>query len=160
MLELATPVVLSELGWMAMGIVDTMVVGHLSTAAMGAVSIGGILFYTAAWTGAGLLLGLNTLISQSFGAGDVADCHHSLLNAVYLSVPVSLVLMGIVWFGTPFVRSFGIDPVVLREAIPFLRAILWSTFPLLLYFALRRYLQGMNLVKPVMIALTTPDCRS
>src|SRR5258708_28112322 len=110
MVDLATPVVLAELGWMAMGIVDTMVVGHLSTAAMGAVSIGGILFSTVAWTGAGLLLGLDTLIAQSFGAGDVADCHRSLLNAVYLAVPVSLAFMGLVWLGMPAFRGFGIDP--------------------------------------------------
>jgi len=157
MLELATPVVLSELGWMAMGIVDTMVVGHLSTAAMGAVSIGGILFNTVAWTGAGLLLGLDTLISQSFGAGDVPDCHRSLLNGLYLSVPVSLALIAVMWLGTPYLRGFGIDPVVLRDAIPFLRAIMWSTFPLLLYFAFRRYLQAMNLVKPVMFALISAN---
>ena len=157
MAELATPVVLAELGWMAMGIVDTMVVGHLSTAAMGAVSIGGILFSTVAWTGGGLLLGLDTLISQSFGAGDVADCHRSLLNGLYLSVPISLALMAVLWFGTPHLRSFGIDPVVLRDAIPFLRAMIWSTFPLLLYFALRRYLQGMNLVKPVMFTLISAN---
>ena len=157
MVELATPVVLSELGWMAMGIVDTMVVGRVSTAAMGAVSIGGVIFNAAVWTGAGLLLGLDTLISQSFGAGDVADCHRSLLNAIYLSVPVSIALMGSVWLGTPWLRSSGIDPLVLREAIPFMRAVMWSTFPLLLYFALRRYLQAMNLVKPVMFALISAN---
>ena len=75
MVELATPVVLSELGWMAMGIVDTMVVGHLNTAAMGAVSIGGILFSTVAWTGAGLLLGLDTLeLGKAFSAMRNAKC--------------------------------------------------------------------------------------
>jgi MATE family multidrug resistance protein len=157
MVDLATPVVLAELGWMAMGIVDTIVVGHVSTVAMGAVSIGGVIFSTAGWTGAGLLLGLDTLISQSFGAGDVADCHRSLLNGVYLAAPISLALMGIVWLGTPYLSGFGIEPVVLREAIPYLRAMMWSTFPLLLYFALRRYLQGMNLVKPVMFALISAN---
>src|SRR6478752_10713990 len=101
MLELATPVVLAELGWMAMGIVDTMVVGHLNTVSMGAVSIGGVIFSTAGWTGAGLLLGLDTLISQSFGAGEVPDCHRTLLNGIYLSVPISVALMGIVWLGRP-----------------------------------------------------------
>jgi Na+-driven multidrug efflux pump len=43
----------------------------------------------------------------------------------------------------------GIDPVVLRETLPYLDVIVWSTFPLLLFFAFRRYLQGMNLVTPV-----------
>jgi multidrug resistance protein, MATE family len=157
MARLAGPVVLAELGWMTMGMVDTIMVGHVSPAAMGAVSIGGVLFYTVAVIGTGMMLGLDTLVSQSFGAGDVMDCHRSLLNAVYLCVPVSLGLMGIVWLFQPLLRSFGIDPAVLHDAIPFLRAIGWSIFPLLLYFAFRRYLQGMNLVKPVMFALISAN---
>lgn len=157
MVRLAAPVVLAELGWVAMAIVDTLVVGRVSAAAMGAVSVGGILFYTAAMAGTGLLLGLDTLVSQSFGAGDIADCHHSLLNSVYLAAPLSLGLMGLVWSFAPLLASFGIDPEVLRETRPYLDAIVWSTFPLLLYFAFRRYLQGMNLVKPVMFALITAN---
>jgi MATE family multidrug resistance protein len=39
LLLLAVPVVLSELGWMAMSIVDTIMVGRLSPAAIGAVGI-------------------------------------------------------------------------------------------------------------------------
>src|SRR5262249_17996178 len=147
------PVVLAELGWMSMAIVDTMVVGRFSTAAMGAVSIGGVLFSTAAWTGGGLLLGLDTLISQSFGAGDVPDCHRSLLNALYLSVLFSILLMAGMRLGPLCLHSFGIGPAVMRDVIPFFRAVVWCTFPLLLYFAFRRYLQGMSLVKPVMFAL-------
>jgi MATE family multidrug resistance protein len=157
MARLAGPVVTAELGWMTMGVVDTIMVGHVSPAAMGAVSIGGVLFYTVAIFGTGMLLGLDTLVSQSFGAGDVVDCHRSLLNGVYVCVPVGLTLMGVVWLFPAFLRSFGIDPAVLQEAIPFLYAIGWSVFPLLLYFAFRRYLQGMNLVKPVMFALISAN---
>ena len=62
--RLAGPLVLAEIGWMTMGLVDTMMVGRLgeSAEAIGAVSIGGILFYAVAIFGAGLLLGLDTLI--------------------------------------------------------------------------------------------------
>jgi MATE family multidrug resistance protein len=157
MFKLAWPVVLSELGWIAMGIVDTMVVGRLSTVSIGAVSLGEILFNTAVWTGAGLLLGLDTLISQSFGAGDLAGCHRSLLQGLYLSIPVSIGLMSVIWLGAPFLGLFGIDPGVLREALPYLYAVVWSAFPLMVYFACRRYLQAMNLVKPVMFALISAN---
>jgi MATE family multidrug resistance protein len=157
MLRLAAPVVLAELGWMAMVIVDTLVVARVSPAAMGAVAIGGLLFNTVAMAGLGLLLGLDTLVSQSFGSGDIDDCHHSLVNSIYLTTPMSLALMGIVWSFTPLLQSFGIDPAVLRETLPYLDVIVWSTFPLLLYFAFRRYLQGMNLVTPVMVALITAN---
>ena len=42
MFALAAPLVLTELGWMAMGIVDTMFVGRVSAEAIGAVSLGTI----------------------------------------------------------------------------------------------------------------------
>jgi MATE family multidrug resistance protein len=160
MLELAGPLVLAELGWMTMGIVDTMMVGRLSrdaAEAMGAVSLGSILFYTVAIFGMGLLLGLDTLVSHAFGAGQVDECHRYLINALYLILALAPLLMGIVWLWVPLLRSFGIHPAVLREAIPYLRAITWSTLPLLLYFAFRRYLQGMNLVKPVMFVVISAN---
>ena len=39
MLRLAAPLVTAELGWMGMGVVDTMMVGRVSAEAMGAVSL-------------------------------------------------------------------------------------------------------------------------
>ena len=73
MLRLAVPLVAAELGWMTMGLVDTMMVGRMpnSAQAMGAVGLGDILFFTVAIIGVGILLGLDTLVSQAFGAGDV-----------------------------------------------------------------------------------------
>ncbi len=156
-LQLAGPLVLANLGWMTMGIVDTMMVGRVSPEAIGAVSLGGILFITVALFGGGLLLGLDTLVPQAFGAGKVEDCHRSLLNSVYLSLPLAAILMGLVWLCVPFLRSFGIHPAVLRQAIPYLKALLWSTLPLLFYFGFRGYLQGMNRVKPVMFALVSAN---
>src|ERR1700683_3764913 len=133
MLRLAVPLVLAELGWMSMGVVDTMMVGGQadSAVAMGAVSLGSILYYAVAIFGTGLMLGLDTLVSHSYGAGDVEDCHRSLVNGIYLSLALARVLMGIVWMWGPILRSLSIDPAVLRQAIPYLSALNWSTLPLL-----------------------------
>ena len=99
MARLAGPIVAAELGWMLMSIVDTMMVGRLedSAAAIGAVGLGAAFFFPIAMTGAGLLLGLDTLVSQAFGAGRVDDCHHSLLNGVYLALALTPLLMGAVF---------------------------------------------------------------
>ena len=45
MIRLAAPIVLAELGWAAMGLVDTMVVGRVSSEAMAAVGLGAVVFY-------------------------------------------------------------------------------------------------------------------
>ena len=159
MLRLAGPIALAEIGWMSMGIADTIMVGRLpkSAEAIGAVSLGSILFYTVGMFGSGLLLGLDTLVSQAFGAGDVDDCHHSLLNSVYVSLALAPLLMALVWGFSPFLHKVGIDPGILQGAIPYLRVLTWGTLPLLLYFACRRYLQGMGVVKPVMFALVSAN---
>src|SRR5207244_6584241 len=84
-LRLALPLVLAELGWMSMTIVDTMMVGRLpdSAVAMGAVSLGSGIFMVLALFGEGLLLGLDTVVAQAFGAGKREDCHSSQLHRVY-----------------------------------------------------------------------------
>src|SRR5712671_5058509 len=97
MLKLATPLVIAELGWMGMGVVDTMMVGRVSAEAMGAVSLGSVLFYTVAIFGSGLMLGLDTLVSQAYGAGRLMDCHRALLSAVYFILPLAPALMLLVW---------------------------------------------------------------
>lgn len=159
MARLAGPLALAEIGWMSMGIVDTMMVGRLpnSAVAIGAVSLGSIIFHTLVFFGGGLLVGLDTLVSQAFGAGQVEDCHHSLLNGIYLSVGITPILMTANWWLMPYLRHAGVDPEVLRPAIAYTRALAWGTLPLLLYSAMRRALQAMNLVKAVAFALVTAN---
>jgi MATE family multidrug resistance protein len=159
MLQLALPLVIAELGWIAMGIVDTMMVGRQtdSAVAIGAVSLGSMLYYAVAIFGAGLMLGLDTLVSQAYGAGDLEDAHRSLVNGVYLSIVIAPVLMGVIWLGEPALRALNIQESVLSQALPYLRAINWSMFPLLLFFVFRRYLQGINLAKPVMFSIVSAN---
>jgi len=159
MLRLATPIVMAELGWMTMGIVDTMMVGRQtnSAVAIGAVSLGSIVYYVVAIFGTGLMLGLDTLVSHSYGAGDLHDAHRSLVNGIYLSLGIAPLLMLLIRLFEPVLRSLGIQEDVLNQAIPYLRAINWGTIPLLLYFVFRRYLQGINMAKPVMFSLLSAN---
>ncbi|HEV7514072.1 MAG TPA: MATE family efflux transporter [Candidatus Acidoferrum sp.] len=157
--RLALPLVLAELGWMSMAIVDTVMVGHLpdSATAMGAVSLGSNIFMVLALFGAGLLMGLDTLVSQAFGAGQREDCHRSLINSIYLSIALTPILAAPVWLLPNLLRSMQIDPAILALAIPYTNALAVGLFPLLLYFAVRRCLQAMNMVRIVAFALITAN---
>ena len=48
MMRLAAPLALAELSWMFMGIVDTLMAGPLGPAAVGAGSVGGMIFFPIA----------------------------------------------------------------------------------------------------------------
>ncbi len=157
MATLAMPVVVAEIGWVAMGLVDTLMVGPLGPEAIGAAGVGSALFIGVVIFAMGLLLGLDTLVSQAFGAGRIDECHRWLVHGIVLSfvvaIPVSLILFVL----SNLLARFGLDPTVLALARPYLDVVLWSVLPLLLYATFRRYLQGMGVVRPVMIALVSAN---
>jgi multidrug resistance protein, MATE family len=157
MFALALPVVLAELGWMTMGLVDTLMVGRLSPEAIGAVGVGSSIFMGVAIFAMGLLLGLDTLVSQAFGAGRLEECHRWLLHGSALALTLSLPIMWILWLISDSLEAWGFDPRVLGLTRGYLDVVVWSVQPLLLYAAFRRYLQGMGVVRPVMIALVTAN---
>jgi len=156
-LALAIPVVLGELGWMSMGVVDTLMVGRVSAEALGAISVGRVVFFTVIVFGMGLLLGLDTLVSTAHGAGKPVECRRYLANGIYLSLLLSLPMSATIWASAELMRYWGIDPAVLASAGPYLKALSWGAAPLLLYTTLRRYLQAVSRPRPVMIALISAN---
>jgi MATE family multidrug resistance protein len=157
MVALALPVVLSELGWVAQGIVDTIMVGKLGPVAIGAVALGNAVYYSPSLFGIGLLLGLDTLVAQAHGRKDHDDCHRWLAQAVYLACIVTLPLMLLIFLASFGFASFGIAPQVAGPAAGYLRVLNWGTLPLLLYGGTRRYLQGVGQVRVVTVTLVVAN---
>ncbi len=146
MVRLALPVVLAELGWMLQGVVDVIMVGRLGPVAIGAVALGNALYYAPSLFGLGLLLGLDTVIAQSYGKGDHDGCHRWLAQGVYLALIAAPAMMLLLFAMSLATAHFGIKPELVAPSTGYLRVLLWGTLPLLLYAAARRYLQAVGQV--------------
>jgi MATE family multidrug resistance protein len=157
LLKLAGPVILAEIGWMVMGIVDTIMVGPLGPAAIGATGMGSGLFTAVAIFGMGLMLGLDAFVSQSHGAGNEAECRRWLHAGVWLAVAVAPAVMAVTWLLFASLDSWGLHPDIRGPVGDYLRVISFGALPLLLYAALRRYLIGMHVVQPIVFALITAN---
>ncbi len=157
MLRLAAPLAMAELGWMAMGFVDTIMAGRLGAASIGAGSLGGMLFYPIAICGTGMLAGMDTLVAQAFGAGDDAACRRTLVQGLWIAAGVAPVVALLLALTVPLLRAIGTNPRVMELLGPFVHALLWGVLPLLFYAAFRRYLQAMNIVKPITFAVISAN---
>lgn len=153
MFHLAAPVVIAELGWMTMGLVDTVMVGRIGPEAIGAVGMGSTLFIGVCIFAMGLLLGMDTLVSQAFGARRLDECHSWLRQGVALALLLSPPIVALVLLLAESMSMWGLHPDVLALAQPYLRIVALSTPVLLLHTAFRRYLQGIGVVRPVTAAL-------
>jgi len=129
--------------------VDTIMVGKLGPAAIGAVALGNAVYYTPSLFGIGLLLGLDTLVSHAYGRRDHDACHQWLAQGVYLACVVTPPLMLIVFAASYGLGWAGVTPEVAGPAGSYLRILNFGTLPLLLYGGARRYLQGVGQVRVI-----------
>jgi MATE family multidrug resistance protein len=149
---------------MSMGVVDTIMVGHLPRPAVtiSAAALGQVLYNTLAFGVGGVLLGLDTYISQAHGAGEWDDANKWLLSGVVLAGLLSAVLMGMVWVVPLAMMRLPVGGgeagrEVMRQAVGFLGALNWGTLPLFLYMTFRRYLQAFNHVRPIAAAVVSAN---
>ncbi|HEX9944595.1 MAG TPA: MATE family efflux transporter [Thermoanaerobaculia bacterium] len=151
--RLAAPVALVQLGFMLMGVVDTMMLGHLSADALAAGALGHIVTISALIMGYGLLTALDPLVSQAHGARDTeaigGHLQRGLVLAAALTVPFVLGLLDI----EPLLRVLGQPAGVSRDAAAYTRGILWGVLPYLLFIAVRQTLQAMSVVRPAAVAI-------
>jgi multidrug resistance protein, MATE family len=158
-LTLALPLILAELGWMSMGIVDTIMVGHTANPALAisAVALGQVLYNTIAFGIAGVLLGLDTYLAQSHGAGRFDEANRWLLHGLILAAGLAATLILIIVWAPAVMLRLPIDRDVLTSSVSFLGSLNYGTPALFLYFTLRRYLQAFNHVRPIAWALVTAN---
>jgi MATE family multidrug resistance protein len=157
MMRLAWPVVLAQVGIMLMGVVDTAMVGRVSTSAVAAVALGHIYWVNVTIMGLGILMVLDPVVSQATGARDHAGVsrgvQRGILMAFALSVPTALLLIpGELVFG--FLRQ---PPDVTPIAASFSRISIIGVVPFYLFFALRQSLQAMAQTRPGVIAIVVSN---
>lgn len=153
MARLAGPILVTQLGNMLLGVVDTAVVGRLSEPALGAVGLGSTVFFTVSVLGFGWMLALDPLIAQAVGAQEPERARRWLWQGVWVAVigtvPLGLLLSGV----AESVGSLGVPAEVSVQLGPYLYARLWGLCPFLLLAAMRAFLQAHEVTRPLVIGV-------
>jgi len=150
--RLAVPVVIVQVGMMTMGVVDTLMVGHVSPRDLAAVALGNLYFYTISIFGVGLLMALDPVVAQGVGAGDrdviAGSMQRGLLIAVALAVLSGLLLIP----ATPVLTLFRQQPEVIPVASQYARVLIPGMLPFFAFIVIRQSLQAMGRVAPIVVA--------
>jgi len=153
MLRLAVPIVVVQVGMMLLGVVDTMVVGRLSSEALAAVALGHVMIVAVSSFGIGMLLALDPLVAQAVGAGDATAVRRSvqrgLLIALGLMVPSILLLLP-----SQTVLGFFRQPAeIVPIAADYIRICIPGMLPFYGFVVLRQSLQAMGRVRPIVLTI-------
>lgn len=151
--RLAGPVVAVQLGIMLMGVVDTMMLGRLSAAALAAGALGHAFSIGILMFGSGVLMALDPLVAQAHGADDRAAIAGHLERGVLMALALAVVLSVPLWDAGPLFLMLGQQPAVAEGAAAYARAIVPGAPAFLLFVAARQTLQAMSVVRPAVVAI-------
>ncbi|MGH1470966.1 MAG: MATE family efflux transporter [Cellvibrionaceae bacterium] len=142
----------AQLGMMLMGVVDTMMVGRLDldSSALAASSIANAWLFAILWFGMGIVQGIDPLITQAHGAKRQDHALIAMQRGLVLSCAISIPLILSISFAEEILLLFQQDPKLASMAQKYLRVQLWSVPFFLFFVALRQYLQGREIVKPML----------
>lgn len=149
--KLAYPIILGELAQMALGIIDTAMVGAVSYKHLAASSLVQSVIIIPFVLGIGITISVSQLVSQAHGQRDGQQVSHYLYNGFWLSAITAVIITLSLEFGQNILFHLNQDPEVAMLAVPYLRIIGWSIIPMLLFMALKQFTDGLEFTKTAMI---------
>jgi MATE family, multidrug efflux pump len=152
-IRLAAPVAFVQVGMTAMGMVDIIMVGHVSGTALAGVALGNLYFFSTVVFGYGVLMALDPIIAQAVGAGDEPGVsrglQRGLIMAAVLTLPSSAVLLP----ATPVLRWLSQPADVVPVAALYDWINIPGIFPFFAFMVLRQTLQAQHRMRPIVFTI-------
>jgi MATE family multidrug resistance protein len=152
-LALAVPLALANLAQIAMGVVDTVMVGSLGAVPLAAVGLGGGFFFTAAVICQGVLNAIAPLAAFAIGSGDRAAAGRIAGSGLVLAAMLTVPIVAAMTTADRLLDLIGYDPALAREIGHFLRAVAWGSPGFLGFAVLRNLFAALRRPRIVMVVL-------
>ncbi len=152
-LRLAYPVCLSQLGHILTGLADNLMVSGLGTTPLAAASLANGVFAVVLVFGIGLSYGITPLLSFAQGENDQHTISKLFSHGLVINLCSAIILVGICWMLSSLLYFFNQPLPVIELAIPYLRIMLLSLIPLLIFQNCRQWLEGLSFTKAVMVVV-------
>jgi len=153
LLRLALPVATVQVGFIFMGAVDTVMVGHVSPTDLASVALGNLYFFMTTSFGLGTLFALDPLVSQAFGAGDRASIARAFQRGFVIAVGLAIFSSLLLMPGRSLLTFFRQPPDVIPVAAAYALVSIPGVLPFYCFVVMRQSLQSMGRVRPIVVVI-------
>jgi len=148
--KLALPMVLTQVGQVAMMTTDVAFIGHLGADALAGAALASRIYLVSFIFGVGLLAPIAPLTAQAFGAGNLAGIRRSLGTGLWVAILLSLPVTAVALQGEQILLVLGQTPETARLAQQYLFGLIWGVAPALCFQAIRTLMGAVNRPGPVL----------
>lgn len=143
-LRLGIPLMIGQLSQMLMGVVDTLMVGHLGVTELAGLTFASALFHVPLVFGIGVLTAVAVFTSNARGAENAKDARESCRNGLWLGTMLGLGLFLLALAVLPLHRHVGQAPEVISAARNYYLYVMASLIPTLASMALKNHADALN----------------
>ena len=145
---LAIPVIVSNISRVLMGLVDTMMVGHLGASAIAAVGMASMVTWTAMSIGIAFRTGTQTVVSRRLGQKKYSECGTALRNMHFFVLLFGIPLTYLFYSNTAQIMSFFLkDQATLELCVQYSLYIYLSIYFIYASFVFQGFYTGIEKTK-------------
>ncbi|MDG5786108.1 MATE family efflux transporter [Evansella sp. AB-P1] len=146
------PILITQLGMYAMNFIDTTMSGQAGANDLAGVAIGSSLWVPILTGISGILIALTPIISQKIGSGKIDDVGFYVIQGIYLSIIISILVIIIGYFLLdPILIWMSLSTDVVYIAKHYLIGLVIGIVPLFIYNVLRGFIDSLGQTRVTML---------
>lgn len=151
-LRLALPILVAQVAQVGVGVVDTVMAGHVSADDLAAVALGSNVFITLYVTLLGVMTALQPILAQLFGAGKTAEVGEYSRQGLWFGLWLGIVGMLLLWaLILPLGHHFHLGQYVTQCFDRFVFFIALGMPAAMIHRAFYAFAASLNRSKPIMV---------
>ena len=149
--KLSTPIILGELTQMALGIIDSIMVGKISYQQLAAAALVNSVLNIPFVLGFGLTISVSQTVSMANGRRDNLKVSHYLYNGFWLCTIAAILIAVALQFSKNILFHLGQDIEVATLGAPYLQLMGWSIIPMMMFISLKQFADGLERTRTAML---------
>ena len=150
-LNLAYPIIVGQLGFIMMGVVDSLMVGQIGAAPLAAAALGNSFTILIHIIGYGVSMAVTPLVAIAVGAKRFDECGIYFRQSLLVNTIFSIVLMITTIVCADLIIYFEQPMEVQIQAISYMKILGFSIIPMMLFQTYKQFIEGLSVMVPAMI---------
>jgi MATE family multidrug resistance protein len=149
--KLSGPIILGELTQMALGVIDSIMVGKISYRHLAAAALVNSVMNIPFVLGFGMTMSVSQTVSMAHGRRDSLRVSHYLYNGVWVCAIAGIFIALALNLSTNILLHLGQDREVVKLGIPYLQIMGWSIIPMMVFIGMKQFSDGLERTRTAML---------
>lgn len=141
----------SQLGHMAVGVADSIMVGSLGGESLASVTVAFSIHIPFLMLGIGISYGISPLIAKADGENNTEEISRILKHSIVLNGSIGVLIFLLLYFLSPGLWLLKQPDSVVALAVPFFELLAISMVPIMFFQVFRQFAEGLALTRQAMV---------